>query len=203
MKIIPFYARGWESNSYLIVSSGQAALIDAGVSTKAVLEELTKENAGLEYIFLTHGHFDHTVTADALREATGAKLVIHKDDEEMLADAHKSALATFLGRYDTVKPCEKAIDDGERITLGDEEITVIHTPGHSKGSVCYLIGDKMFTGDTLFNGGYGRYDLHGGDFDTLCASLSRLRAFDGKLNIFPGHGDGTTLKKALDLLKFI
>ena len=80
MKIIPFYARGWEANSYLIVSCGQAALVDAGVSAKAVLEALDKEDAKLEYILLTPGHFDHTVTADALREATGAKLVVHKED---------------------------------------------------------------------------------------------------------------------------
>ena len=203
MKIIPFYARGWEANSYLLISDGQAALIDAGVSAKSVLEALEKENAALEYILLTHGHFDHTVTADTLREQTGAKLVVHKDDEEMLADAKKSALATFFGRYDTVKPCEKSVGDGECILLGKETVTVIHTPGHSKGSVCYLVGDMLFTGDTLFNGGFGRYDLHGGDFNSLRTSLSSLKKLNGELEIFPGHGDTATLKKAFDLLNFI
>ena len=203
MKIIPFFARGWEANSYLVISEGQAALIDAGAPTKSILEALDSENAKLEYILLTHGHFDHTVTADALRKATGAKLIIHTDDEEMLADPEKSALASFLGRYDTVTPSEKTVTDGERIPLGKEEITVIHTPGHSKGSVCYLTADSLFTGDTLFDGGFGRYDLHGGDFMALRASLSRLKELDGKLDIFPGHGNSAKLENALNLLKFI
>lgn len=203
MKIIPFFARGWEANSYLVISEGQAALIDAGAPTKSILEALDSENAKLEYILLTHGHFDHTVTADALRKATGAKLIIHTDDEEMLTDPEKSVLASFLGRYDTVAPSEKAITDGERIPLGKEEIIVIHTPGHSKGSVCYLTADSLFTGDTLFDGGFGRYDLHGGDFMALRASLSRLKELDGKLDIFPGHGNSAKLENALNLLKFI
>lgn len=203
MKIIPFLARGFEANSYLAVSGGQAVLIDAGVPKKLVLEALQSENASLEYILLTHGHFDHTLTADALRETANARLAVHEDDAQMLRDPEKSALATFLGRYDTVKPCEITLADGDTVSFGDEKITVIHTPGHSKGSVCYLAGNSLFTGDTLFDGGYGRFDLYGGDFDALKASLSSLKSLDGEIEIFPGHGGGTTLKKALNLLNFI
>ena len=203
MKIIPFYARGWEANSYLAVCDGQAALIDAGASAQAVCETLKKENAVLKYIILTHGHFDHTVCADRLREMTGAALAIHMDDAEMLADAEKSALALFFGRYDTVKDADILLKDGGSIQLGGESITLIHTPGHSRGSSCFLVGDALFTGDTIFNGGYGRYDLHGGDADTLFASLSSLKALDGELDIYPGHGDTAKLKTALQYLNIL
>lgn len=203
MKIIPFFARGWESDSYLVVNDGEAALIDAGVSSEMVLKELQKENAALKYILLTHGHFDHTVSADKLREMTEAKLLIHKDDAEMLTDATKSALALFFGRDDTLSPCDGTLKGGDIIQLGNEEIKVLHTPGHSKGSVCYLVGNILFTGDTLFNGGYGRFDLYGGDFSQLVSSLKGLKQLDQSLEIHPGHGDCTTLGKALNLLNFI
>ena len=203
MKIIPFLPHGYESDSYLLVNSGEAALIDAGVPSGLVLEALAEEKAKLKYILLTHGHFDHTASADKLREVTEAKLFVHTDDAEMLADPQKSALALFFGRYDTLSPCDGTLEDGDSISLGGEEIKVIHTPGHSKGSVCYLAGDKLFTGDTLFNGGYGRFDLYGGDFKALTSSLKKLGKLDPHLEIYPGHGDGTTLGKALELLNFI
>lgn len=203
MKITPFYAKGWESNSFLVSDNGHAALIDAGVSVKAVLDALQAENAKLDYILLTHGHFDHTLTADALREATGAKLLIHADDAEMLTDANKSALALFLGRYDTVKPCDEILNHEDSIALGDSTLTVIHTPGHSKGSLCYLADDFIFTGDTLFDRGFGRFDLHGGDFETLKSSLRKLGKLDRKLKIYAGHGTSVSLGEAIDYLTII
>ena len=203
MKIIPFYAKGWESNSYLVINNSEALLVDAGASEKAVLEALKGENAKLKYIILTHGHFDHTITAAALREISGARLAVHKDDEEMLYDAEKSALAAFLGRYDRVGVCDMLLENGEKVEIGGLQIEIIHTPGHSKGSVCLLCESSLFTGDTLFNGGYGRYDLYGGDFGKLCHSLSALKELDGELDIFPGHGSGAKLKTALNYLNFI
>lgn len=203
MKIISFSPKGWEANSYLVINGGQGALIDAGAPTKSVLEALQSQQAELKYVLLTHGHFDHTITANAICEATGAKLAICEADAEMLQDPEKSALALFLGRRDTVKQADILLENGNEIDLGGIALRVIHTPGHSKGSVCYLAGNALFTGDTLFNGGYGRYDLYGGDFNSLCASLSFLKELDGKLEIFPGHGDTATLETALNYLNFI
>lgn len=202
MKIIPFYASGWEANSYLIINAQTAVLIDAGTPSKNILEALKKENAELKYILLTHGHFDHTISADALRDATNALLAIHENDAEMLEDAHKNALYTFMGRNDTLKPADILLTDNHKTELEDETVTVIHTPGHSRGSVCYLIGNALFTGDTLFDGGYGRCDLYGGNFEQLCASLSSLKTLDRSVTIYPGHGTSTTLNKALNYLNF-
>ncbi len=203
MKITPFYGRGWESNSYLVSSDGHAALIDAGVATKTLLETLEKENVKLEYILLTHGHFDHTITADEIRKSTDAKLMIHEKDTEMLADPEKSALALFFGRYDTVAPCDIALRDGDSILLGSQELKVIHTPGHSKGSVCYIGDGCIFTGDTLFDGGFGRFDLHGGSFEELKNSLRSLKSLNPNLDMYSGHGTSAKLGEALELLTII
>ena len=95
------------------------------------------------------------------------------------------------------------MEDGDEIILGEDTIRVISTPGHSKGSVCLLCGDKLITGDTLFDGGYGRYDLHGGDPEKLASSLSALRELDGRLTIYPGHGGKALLGIALDKIYYI
>lgn len=202
-KIIPFFSSGYESNSYLIISNGEAALIDAGVSSETVISTLNHECATLKYILLTHGHFDHTLSADELRRKTDAKLLIHKDDDEMLTDATKSALLTFFGKSDTVGHADGILTEGDIVTLGDESITVIHTSGHSKGSVCYKIGDSLFTGDTLFVGGYGRFDLYGGNEGDLLDSLKRLSMLDGGIPIYPGHGKSGAINDAINALGII
>jgi len=200
MKCIPFFGVAWEANSFLLVHEGRAVLIDAGVSATRVLDTLKAENTALEAILLTHGHFDHTVSIDRLREDTGAILAIHQEDAEMLTDAEKSALYHFFGTKSTHAPCDKTLVHGERLMLGDKAIEVIHTPGHSRGSVCYRVDGMLFSGDTLFAEGYGRFDLYGGDIGQLAASLGALRRLDGHLTVYPGHGASSTLEDALNNL---
>lgn len=202
-KIIPFFASGYESNSYLLISDNEAALIDAGVDARSVLSVLSREGAKLKYVLLTHGHFDHTLSANELRQKTGAKLLVHKNDEEMLADAKKSALWLFFGKDDAIGQADGLLDGGDELLLGDEKIQVIHTSGHSKGSVCYRADDSLFTGDTLFKNGYGRFDLYGGDPNELLDSLKRLALLSEDITIYPGHGDSQTLKKAINALGII
>lgn len=200
MKCIPFWGMAWESNSFLLVHDGHAALIDAGVSAKTVLDALEAENVSLDLILLTHGHFDHTVSVDKLREATGATLAVHEDDAEMLTDAEKSALYHFFGTRSAHIPCDKTLSHGHTLSLGHKKIHVIHTPGHSRGSVCYRVDDMLFSGDTLFAQGYGRFDLYGGDMGQLAASLGSLRQLDEALTIYPGHGGAASLGEALENL---
>lgn len=200
MKCIPFWGMAWESNSFLLVHDGHAALIDAGVSAKTVLDALEAENVSLDLILLTHGHFDHTVSVDKLREATGATLAVHEDDAEMLTDAEKSALYHFFGTRSAHIPCDKTLSHGHTLSLGHKKIHVIHTPGHSRGSVCYQVDDMLFSGDTLFAQGYGRFDLYGGDMGQLAVSLGSLRQLDEALTIYPGHGGAASLGEALENL---
>ena len=200
MKLIPFYSTLWESNSYLLIDGTDALLIDAGVNAKDVVKHLERENAELRHILLTHGHFDHTVSVDTLREATGAKLLMHFADTEMLADAEKSALTVFFGTRSSHKPADITLSDGDAIPFGNTVIQVLHSPGHSRGSVCYLADNMLFSGDTLFDGGYGRCDLYGGDMNVLASSLGKLQTLDPNLTIYPGHGSSAPLGAALNNL---
>lgn len=200
MTVIPFTGLSWEANSYLVVSGTHAVLIDAGVSADVVKEELSRRGATLDAVLLTHGHFDHTISADKLRESFSVPVMIHEADAEMLMDAEKSALYYFFGTRSAHLPADRVLKEGDTIPLGDTVITVHHTPGHSLGSVCYRVEDALFTGDTIFSAGYGRCDLYGGDMHALAGSLASLRALKQDLTIYPGHGGASTLGAALDNL---
>ncbi len=193
----------WGSNCYLLVSGSHAAIVDPSADATTLLSAVQEHGAVLDMILLTHGHFDHIVSVDTLRRMTDAPLLIHKDDAEMLGDAHKNAFYTFFHVDRTYRPAERLLHGGELLQLGDETIEVLHTPGHSKGSVCYRCGnDFLLTGDTLFDEGYGRYDLWGGNLGELTASLASLRALPAALRIYPGHGAPAGLGIALDLAAY-
>jgi glyoxylase-like metal-dependent hydrolase (beta-lactamase superfamily II) len=138
------------------------------------------------------------LSLDELRDAyPDAPVYLHRDDAELLADGEKNAFALFFGQDRAWRPADHLLTDGEIIRLGDTGIRVLHTPGHTRGSVCYLCGDDLITGDTIFASGYGRYDLYGGDWGALCASLRSLTELLPHLRIYPGHGPNTTLGQAL------
>lgn len=199
MPITLLPVEGFAANSYLLTKDGHGILVDAGVSEEALEAELQKENVTLERILMTHGHFDHLLSADRIRGKWQVPLAIHKDDAAMLTDGSRNASYTFFRKELVWHPAEE-IFDTEDFSLEGDVIHVYHTPGHTQGSVCYRIGNDLFTGDTLFSGGVGRCDLWGGDKDSLVSSLMLLSELPGDLFIHPGHGPGTTLRKALESL---
>lgn len=203
MEIFNLFPGSWGSNCYILISEDtkrqrHAAVVDPSASSKGIVEFLNNQAAKLEYIILTHGHFDHITSLDTLREATNVPAYIHKDDAEMLAEGEKNAFKLFFGQERKWRPAERLLSDKDKLMLGDEEIEIISTPGHSKGSICLLTNDFILTGDTLFANGYGRYDLHGGNPDQLASSLKLLRKYDQNLKLYAGHGDMGTLGQALD-----
>ncbi len=198
MKILSICPASFASNCYALISDGHALVVDPSISCNAIMDAIAAEDAVIDGIILTHGHFDHIISIDTLRKIACAPVMIHEEDAEMLLDGHKNAFFTFFKRDMTYAPADKLLSDGEKIHLGSEEIQVIHTPGHSKGSVCYLTDNIMITGDTLFADNVGRCDLFGGNDSTLRASLSRLSEFDPKIKIYPGHGHTALLGDALD-----
>ena len=200
MTVIPLQSFSWEANSYLITDGEEAVLIDAGTNIHRIREALEKSKTSLKSILLTHGHFDHTTAIDELRKIFSAPVFIHEADSEMLVDAEKSALYHFFGTRDSHQPADRILKDGDTIPLGNTVITVHHTPGHSRGSVCYRVENALFSGDTIFEAGYGRYDLYGGDRYALEKSLAALRTLQQNLTIYPGHGGTATLGAALDNL---
>lgn len=199
MKIQNLYPGSWGSNCYLLTVGSHAAVVDPSADAKTIVAVLKEAGATLEAILLTHGHFDHIVSVDTLREQTGAPLLVHREDGEMLTDSRKNAFHTFFRMERKYRAAERLLEHNEEILLGDEIIRVLSTPGHSKGSVCLLCNNEyLITGDTLFADGYGRYDLYGGDREQLFASLASLRDLPQTLTIYPGHGSPALLGAALD-----
>ena len=201
MQIINLYPGSFASNCYLLLSQGEAAVVDPSANAKTILEALEHHQATLKHILLTHGHFDHILSLEGLCDATGLSACIHEEDAELPADAHKNAFYTFFQTERSFQTPQIKCKDGDTLLLGVHTIRVVHTPGHTRGSVCYLCDEELLiTGDTLFDGGYGRYDLYGGDGEILFQSLKRLRSLNPSLPIYPGHGSTTTLGDALDQL---
>ena len=198
MKVLNICEGSWASNCYALISDNHAFIIDPSASVKATLETLEREGAVLDGILLTHGHFDHILSLDALRDATGAPAYIHKEDAIMLTDGKKNAFYEFFGKERTYRPADVLLTDGDTIPLGGEVLTVIHTPGHTQGSVCYSYGDILVTGDTLFAEAIGRCDLWGGSKELMADSLRHLSTLPRNTQIYPGHGPASKLWAALD-----
>jgi len=198
LKIVPIAPYSFGANTYAVISDGHAIIVDPSVTVGAITSAVSEENAVIDAVVLTHGHFDHIASIDTLRDALGVDVYIHKDDAEMLTDGAKNAFLSFFGRDRAYRPADKLLSDGDVIKLGNSEIKVIHTPGHSKGSICLLCGEFIITGDTLFADTVGRCDLWGGSEAMLASSLEKLRSIDRSLMIYAGHGAPERLGIALD-----
>ena len=199
MKIFNLYSGSWRSNCYLLadVDAGEAALIDPSENAQKIVRFAQDKGVRIVHILLTHGHFDHMLSLDDLRKLTGAPLSMHADDAEFLSDPHKSAFA-MIGKEEIFAPPERLLRDGSIIELAGHKIKVIHTPGHTKGSCCFAVGDCLFTGDTLFVGGYGRCDLFGGSYTEMRHSLDKLASLERDYKIYPGHGESGKLKEEIN-----
>ena len=207
MNIYNLYPGSWLSNCYVITSMGEdgknrAAVIDPSASVKDILALLDSLDATLDMIIMTHGHFDHIMSLDELRDATNATAYIHKDDAQMLGDGKKNAYYFFFRRPFEQKEADKLLSDGDTVTLGSESLRVIHLPGHSKGSIALLGDDFIITGDTLFAEGFGRYDLFGGDPLKLKKSLNSLKDLNPSLTLYAGHGESEKLGAALRAISY-
>ena len=173
----------------------QAAVIDPGGHAERVLSALQKDNLDLAAIINTHAHFDHVGANKALKEATGAPLMIHGLDAPMLARASEAAAAWGLRAEASPVP-DRLLEDGDIIDCGNLRFKVIHTPGHSPGGSCYHIAEEkaLFVGDTLFAGSIGRTDLPGGDYDTLITSIqTKLFILPDDTIVYNGHMEDTTI----------
>ncbi len=186
-----------DANTYVLIeeSSGACAVIDAADCTERLLSVLRDERIkSVDYILLTHGHFDHTDGVRALKkEYPDAKVVIHKNDAPMLSDAFLSLASVFGAANNGYAREDIRISGGEKLPFGSQEISVIHTPGHTRGGVCYIIDNCIFSGDTLFCRSVGRTDFPGGDYEELNDSVCRLFDLDGDYIVYPGHFCETTL----------
>ena len=171
----------YQTNTYILSNGTEAAVIDPGYEPDTILDAL--EGLTLKAILLTHGHFDHVGAVRELVAETGCEVWIHA------AEGTMPPMVTAGPLYYT-----RTYDEGDTICpITGVEITVLHTPGHTPGSVCLLCGRDLFSGDTLFEGSCGRVDLPGGNGHQMVASLRRLAALQADYQVHPGHGGSTAL----------
>ncbi len=196
MEIVTWTLGPMDNKVYLLVNdSDKSIVVDPAWDDEFIVNEAEEKHKPIGLILLTHGHFDHCLSVAYIKEKTGAEIWIHEKDEDYLRGISARAREEF-GIDIPMKEisAEKTLVDNEIINWGDEEIKVIHTPGHTPGGVCFLMDKKLITGDTLFAGSVGRWDLTGGDGKQLFKSIrERILTLDDDIEIFPGHGPKSTI----------
>ena len=185
-----------DANNYLIIDekSKEAVLIDCSSGRQEFINSIKNSGVNLKYILLTHGHFDHILGVDKFKEVFGTDAYIAKEDIEQVELTPK--FMPILAGMESVeiKSIHNYLKDGDIIKVGDIEIKAIATPGHTPGGMSYLIGDKLFSGDTLFHRSIGRCDFPGGSLDTIIKSIKeKLFTLPDNTEVFPGHGEKTTI----------
>ena len=182
------------TNVHVLADPGsrEAIAIDTAIpSLRWIVDELAERDWTLKLIVSTHGHWDHIGDNAAVAEETGAEIAVHPLDRERLENP-QPLFAPF-----EIPPSVPAVElaEGGEIRFGEIRLRVLHTPGHTEGSVCLLAPDEglLFSGDTLFAGGWGRVDLPGGSAEAMAASIARLTELDDALVVLPGHGAVTTI----------
>lgn len=184
------------TNTYLLINekSKEATIIDLGGDAEIVFDEIEKHNAKLKYILNTHGHFDHILGEKDAQDKTNVDVYIHENDR-ILAENLPVQLEKFGFVNNTESPKKiTTFTENDIFTLGETEIKVIHTPGHTPGSVCFLVENSLFSGDTLFYTSVGRTDFEGGSFAQLSNSIKeKLFKLDDNIDVYPGHDLKTTI----------
>lgn len=175
-----------DNNCYLLLdeTTNKSALIDCTVADDRMRELIG--DTELQYILLTHGHFDHIGGVRDIKKEYGCKVVISSVDAPMLSSG-KASLAAFCGAEQNDTEPDITVQDGDEIEVGTLKIKVFSTPGHTSGSVCYVVGDALFSGDTLFYCSCGRTDFPTGSSDDMIKSLKKLASLDGNYKVYTGH----------------
>ena len=185
LKVHAMALGAYQTNCYIIHddTSKTCCVIDPGYESDTILDKVDSLNLTVEAVLLTHGHFDHVGAVKELVSEVDCPVYLHPEELNM------PAMFTSGKLYYTHTYAE-----GTKLHLAGLDITVLHTPGHTPGSVCLLIGDTLISGDTLFAGSCGRTDLPGGDWNTIRASLKRLASIEANLWVLPGHGPTSQLR---------
>lgn len=209
MLIKTYVAGPVQANNYLVIdeASKEAVLIDCSDYVPEIVDYVKANGLTVKYILMTHGHFDHVLGINRMKEALGAKAYVHAGDKEQVVNTREVMTMFGLPTDGVVNPLiDGTLDEAGMMTLGAQEIKIIETPGHTPGGVCYLIGEDLFSGDTLFCGTIGRTDLPQGSFQQIKHSVKDiLFALDDNIKVYPGHSESSTIgyeKKFNDIVNY-
>jgi hydroxyacylglutathione hydrolase len=196
LKIQRFLTGPLEVNCYLMIdeATGKAAVLDPGgmnPQLEAAINQIGEKN--VEKILLTHGHFDHIGGVSVLQKKTGAQVFLYEEDKDFPGNSSLNLSVMAIGQEIPSFSVDRLLKDGETFSLGKTAFTVLHTPGHTQGSCCYLSENVLFTGDTLMRNSVGRTDFPTGNMPKLTKSLQQLALLPGNYTIYPGHGEPSTL----------
>jgi glyoxylase-like metal-dependent hydrolase (beta-lactamase superfamily II) len=181
-------------------SSGEALVIDPAADAHRILAEAGKKDLKIKYIVNTHSHVDHIMGNKQTKDLTGASIVIHEKESHALAQQSSYTMSMFGA--EASPPADVIVKEGDFVTVGKVSLEVIHTPGHSPGSICLYANGLLFTGDTLFVGAVGRTDLEGGSWHTLVSSIrTKLFALPDATVVLPGHNYGASPKSTIGIEK--
>ena len=183
------------SNTYILYDdeSLEGMIIDVGNPPGPAERFTAQQGISVRYIVLTHAHYDHICYIEEYKAAfPGAETVIHPLDNIIMPNPRLNCSSLF-GSEERYAPADREVREGDVLKLGGGEVRVLHTPGHTEGSICLLADGYLFTGDTLFYNGFGRTDLGCGNTAVLADSIERIYSLDPGLAVFPGHGIATTV----------
>lgn len=182
------------TNCYFVSdTSKNAVIIDPGDDADRIVKIVKENDFTIKSVLLTHAHFDHIMAAEAVCAAFGAPLCVGAGDAPMLANERLNLSAMVYPDAPVSLTADRLLREGDEVVFGDAKLTVMETPGHTPGCVCFAAPDVLIVGDTLFAGSVGRTDLPGGDMATLRHSLNRLAALTEEYTVYSGHGEQTTL----------
>jgi len=185
-------------NCYIISddSSSQALIIDPGDEPEKIIEFIDAFGLQPKYILFTHAHYDHVCAAKELHDQYNAVIVMHEQEKITYRSTAKRCISWGYDPEDFPEP-ERLVKDNDTISMGAISFKVIHTPGHTQGSICILVENTLFSGDTLFKGSVGRTDLPGGDFGLLSQSLKKLTLLLPQTRVLCGHDGETSIAKEM------
>ncbi|MFZ3172278.1 MAG: MBL fold metallo-hydrolase [Carboxydocellales bacterium] len=183
------------ANCYLIgcEQTKEGAVIDPGDEGSRIVAKVKELGLNIKSIILTHGHIDHISAVDEVKKATSAQILIHQEDAKMLVDGNRN-LSHMMGTNRGYSPADVLLKEGDVIKVGNLEIKVLHTPGHTLGGICLETEGIIISGDTLFEGSIGRSDFPGGSHEVLINSIkTKLLPYPDETKVYPGHGPSTSI----------